>query len=172
MREIVFNNNSLNISDIDEKVVRTKAIIVNSKDEIMLGYSNNTYQFPGGHLKDGETLEECLLREIKEETGIELESGLEEPIAVIRDFKKDYPKVGKNRQNEIYYYVVKTDMDVDLDNTDYDFFERLGNFQIKKFPLTSVEEVLISSIDDNQINKFIVAEMLEILKEYKSQIAI
>ena len=44
--------------------------MINSKDEILMGYCHNTYQFPGGHLDENETLEECLIREVKEEMGI------------------------------------------------------------------------------------------------------
>ena len=56
----------------DEVVTRTKGLIINSNNEITLGYFHKTYQFPGGHLENNETLEECLLREIEEETGIKL----------------------------------------------------------------------------------------------------
>ena len=72
MKEIVFNHDNLEESDIDEVVVRTKALLINDKEEITLGYSHKTYQFPGGHLEENESLEECLIRELKEESGIDL----------------------------------------------------------------------------------------------------
>ena len=35
-----------------------------------MGYSYNTYQFPGGHVEEGESLIEAVNREVEEETGI------------------------------------------------------------------------------------------------------
>ena len=61
MKEIVFNHDNLSDSDIDEVVIRAKALIINSKNEITLGYSRNTYQFPGGHLEEKETLKDEFL---------------------------------------------------------------------------------------------------------------
>ena len=58
MKEIIYNYENLKEEEIDEVVVRTKALIINDKEEIILGYSAKTYQFPGGHLEEGETLEE------------------------------------------------------------------------------------------------------------------
>lgn len=56
MKEILYNYDNLTKNDIDEVVVRTKGLIINDNDEITLGYSNRTYQFPGGHLEERETL--------------------------------------------------------------------------------------------------------------------
>ena len=50
-----------------------RAIIVEN-GRILLSYEVNTgvYLSPGGGLEEGETLEECCIREIREETGIEV----------------------------------------------------------------------------------------------------
>mgnify|MGYP002566030409 FL=1 len=69
MKKLVINKNNLELKDINEFVYRPRAIIINSNNEILLGFCNNTYQFPGGFLEDNETLIEGLKREILEETG-------------------------------------------------------------------------------------------------------
>ena len=47
------------------------------REEVMLskrltGYGKGTYTLPGGKRRPGESLEECAIRELKEETGLEL----------------------------------------------------------------------------------------------------
>lgn len=166
MKEILYNYDNLKLEDIDEVVTRTKGLIINSNNEITLGYSHKTYQFPGGHLEDGETLEECLLREIEEETGIEIKDAKLKPFEKITYYNKNYHKSGKNRKNEIYYYIINTDANFDMNNSKLDEWEKDGNFTVKTFPIENVEQVLIDSIPDNPINKVIVEEMLDIFKEY------
>lgn len=167
MKEILYNYDNLTKEDIDEVIVRTKGLIINSDDEITLGYSHKTYQFPGGHLEEGENLEECLLREIKEETGIELPDAKFKPFQKITYYNKNYHDSGKNRENQIYYYIIKTDAKFDLDNVAFDEYEKAGDFRVETFPLGEVDDILIKSIPDNPINEVIVEEMLDILKEYR-----
>lgn len=59
----------------DTPKVVVGAIILNGKDEIFLARSKkwkDRWVVPGGHLKFGETLEQALRREIKEETCLEV----------------------------------------------------------------------------------------------------
>ncbi len=167
MKKIVYNHDNLKEQDIDEKVVRIKALLINSNNEIALGYCHKTYQFPGGHLEDGERLEEGLKREIKEETGIDIKENNLEPFEKIIYYSSNYRNTGLNRKNEIYYYYIKTDEKVDMNNTNLDDWEKEGNYIIKYIDLNDVEQVLTNSIPDNPINRIIVEEMLEVLNEYK-----
>lgn len=166
MKEILYNYDNLTKNDIDEEVVRSKGLIINDNDEITLGYSNKTYQFPGGHLEEGETLIECLIREIKEETGIDVKSADMKPFEKITYYTKNYHNSGKNRQNEIYYFVIKTNVKFNMKNAELDEGEKKDKFTVKTIPLSKVENILVNSIPDNPINKIIVEEMLDILKEY------
>lgn len=52
------------------------AIIINHKQEILIaqrlstGVMANLWEFPGGKIEEGETVEDCIIREIKEELGM------------------------------------------------------------------------------------------------------
>ncbi len=51
------------------------AVIFNPKNEILLCKSakwNNQYVIPGGHIEKGEKMEDALIREVKEETGLDV----------------------------------------------------------------------------------------------------
>ena len=70
MREIFINDNNLKIEDLDYEVIRVKVVLINEDGNIILVHNNNTYQFPGGHVEDGEDMIEAVKREIREETGM------------------------------------------------------------------------------------------------------
>ena len=72
MKQLITNNYNLTDSDMTEVVKRVKVLLVNSNNDVLLGYSYNNYQFPGGHVEENETLVQAVNREILEETGIEL----------------------------------------------------------------------------------------------------
>ncbi len=167
MRKILYNPDNLKKEDIDEVVIRIKALIINSKNEITLGYAHKTYQFPGGHLEDGETLEEGLIREIKEETGIELNIRIPSPFQKTTYYTRNYRDSGKNRENDIYYYIINTDEKPNMANTNLDQHEIEGNYICVIIPLDKFEETLINSINDNPQNEVIASEMIEAFKEYR-----
>lgn len=55
--------------------VRPSVVILNKEKEIlMVKYQDGTWGIPGGLMELGESVEECAVREIKEEIGIEIKN--------------------------------------------------------------------------------------------------
>lgn len=87
--------------------VTVKALVVNDKNEVLLVkrapniFRGNTYDLPGGFMGRDEATQECALRELREETGI---NGKIEFLFLINDSPKR-PK--EDRQNVDFIYVVK-----------------------------------------------------------------
>ena len=72
MKYFIHNEYNLKEEEINDEVIRVKALLLNSNNELLMGYAHKVYQFPGGHVEDGETLTQTVNREVLEETGIEL----------------------------------------------------------------------------------------------------
>lgn len=166
MKEIFINKDNLVESQIDEEVIRVKGLLINDKNEILLGYSHNCYQFPGGHLENGETIYEALKREIKEETGMNLDTNLSEPFMMIKYYNKNYFNTNKNRCNKIYYMIIKTNFLPNLSETNYTDDEIQGNYKLKTIKLKDVKKILTDNANMYEISKTITNEMLIVLDEY------
>ncbi len=166
MKTKLFNKENIKEEEINDKVIRVKALILNDNNELLLGSAFKTLQFPGGHLENNESLNEALIREVKEETGISIK-GEYEPFLSLKYYLKDYPVIGNNRSLEIYYFYILTNEPYNLDNINLDDQERNGEFHLLYVPLKKVKKLLKKSIPDNKINKIIVREMLIALKEFK-----
>ena len=84
------------------KVKKAGSILINvSNKKIGLVYrvSKDDYTFPKGHLEDGETLQECAIRETEEETGRKNHLINQEEITVLRY------KTPLGEEVECYYYI-------------------------------------------------------------------
>lgn len=165
MKEIIYNYNFLNDENINRTVVRIKAVVENSNNEILLCYSDNNYHLPGGHLEEGETYEDCLVREIKEETGIDIDKKERNPYLRIVYFNKDYPNVGTNTKNVVNYYVVNHELVPNLDNTYLTEEEVKHGFQLRYIRKQDVLKVLEDSLDTCS-RKAVLYDTIEAIKEY------
>lgn len=166
MQECIYNCDNLLEQDINDIVIRTKALLIHDQN-IILGYERGVYQFPGGHLESNETFDECIKREILEETGITLtDKQIDSPIYKITHINKDWPTIGNNRKSEIYYYVIYTKELPNLSKTNYTENELLGNYHLEEIPLNEVIQKLIDNIPKNDKNNAITPDMIRVIEEY------
>lgn len=166
MKEIYYNDDNLTDEEIDEVEIRAKALIINSKNEILLVYSYNTYHFPGGHIENNEDVLSGLIREIKEETGMDIEPNKAEYMLKISNRNKNFINTQKNVEHIMYYYVVKTDKKPNLEEMNLDSMEKKGNFKLVTVSLDNLEKLLLTSLEDNPVNKGIVKEMISAYNYY------
>ena len=165
MKEIVINDSGLTDEDIETKVIRVKGLLLNSKGKILLAHNNNTYQFPGGHVEDDETMDECIIREIKDETGITL-SVTEEPFLCIKTYDDDYFGTGKKVLNSIYYYRFFTDEVPNFNETHYDELELATEFNLFYLNFNQLEDFLNQHLSPDKMDPKIAREMIHVVEEY------
>ena len=73
-------------------IVLTRAVVFNEGNELLVQHGltpeTNFYRVPGGHVEFREKLEDCVVREIREETGLKVEVIR---LLWVRDFLDHYP---------------------------------------------------------------------------------
>ena len=100
-----------------DRVKKAGCVVLDTKNKtIALVYreKQNDYSFPKGHLEEGETLKECAIRELKEETGYSAQS--------IKLLHKFYTSAGFSNQ-KIYIYLAENLTSGSQDFDDDEFIE-------------------------------------------------
>ena len=165
MKQILINENNLKEEDLESTVIRVKGMIINSNKEMLLAHNNGTYQLPGGHKEDDEGMEETLIREVKEETGIdvELENG---PFMQIVTYDANYFGTGKKVCSKIYYYIIHTDDVPNYDETNYDELELQTEFNLFYTDVKGLDKFLDDAVSEGMLDPNICKEMQLVIREY------
>lgn len=164
METKIFNQDNLKDSDIDVITTRVKVFLMNDNDEFILAQSNGGLQLPGGHVEDGEKVEETVIREIREETGIELDKNvIPKPFYEIRHYTKNYKNQNINKLSRIIYYYVKSNKKINLDNIHLTEHEKENNFSIRIIHLKDFESAIndVKQNSPEEINRVIASEILD-----------
>ena len=109
MKEIIHNNDNLTEKDCHNIVKRAKLIVENSKQELLFVVEDNNMFLIGGHVENNELDNNTLIREIKEEAGIDFNPNVDKPFLCIKYLTKDYPEVNKNTLYITNFYFLKSD---------------------------------------------------------------
>jgi 8-oxo-dGTP pyrophosphatase MutT (NUDIX family) len=54
-----------------KKIIAAGGLVLNDKKELLMIFRRGKWDLPKGKLDDGESIEDCALREVKEETGLQ-----------------------------------------------------------------------------------------------------
>lgn len=107
MRTVIINDRNMQQEPIKIKL-KSRAMLINSANQILIANYGGVFLLPGGSIEEGENPNSAIIRELKEEIGVDFEMEQLEPFAKIKYFQLDYPKRdGKkeDRVNITYYYL-------------------------------------------------------------------
>lgn len=168
MKEIIYNYDCLKDEEINHCICRAKMIVENSKNELLVVYSHQNYFLIGGHVENDETFSECIVREIKEESGVEIPYEERKPFFSIKYLCKDYPDNGKNTKYINNYYSINYDLVPVLENMILTEDEIDGNFKLEYIHKDNIIKVLTDSLNTStKVN--VVKDTIEAIKEYLIQ---
>lgn len=89
-----------------KKITAAGGIVINNNHELLMIYRRGFWDLPKGKLDEGETIEECALREVQEETGVsQLTLGKLVDITY-HDYYDKYLETDATK--ETYWYEMKT----------------------------------------------------------------
>ena len=110
VNQVIHNEDNLTLNDANRVTRRAKLIVENNNDEILICHMGVKYFLIGGHIDNDESDEQCLTREVAEESGVTLNFSNILPIASSNYINKDYPKNGDITYTNTNYYAIKYDL--------------------------------------------------------------
>ena len=123
-------------------VVAGGGVVTNKEGKVLFIYRNDKWDLPKGKLDKGETIEECALREVEEETGVKklkIENFLKTTYHI---FKRN----GVYKLKEVHWYAMKTSYNGELKGQKSEGIEKVkwkGPKKIQKALLNSYMNIKI-----------------------------
>lgn len=125
---LLFELDKKDHADCTKTFVRNSArsiIIRNGRIAMVHSLKYDYYKFPGGGIEPGETLEDAVIRETREEAGLEvIPESVREFGYVHRIQKSDIPGVAYFKQDNFYFLCEVKDGSVSQELDDYESDER------------------------------------------------
>ncbi len=164
--EKIYNLTNMKDSEIEEVVTRVKALLMDKSRNVIFASSGGGIQLTGGHVEEGETNEQGLVREVMEETGIALNpSKIQKPFFRVAHYTRNHKVSHKNRLSQIYYYYVPINEAPNLSRAHLTEHEKENNFCLRTLPYAEfVQELkVVRETAPQDFNRVIADELLQAL---------
>ena len=149
VNQVIHNEDNLTLNDANRVTRRAKLIVENNNDEILICHMGVKYFLIGGHIDNDESDEQCLTREVAEESGITLNFSNILPIASSNYINKDYPKNGDITYTNTNYCAIKYDLVPNIEMQNLTEEEKKENFKLMYIPKNEVINFLENTKEIN-----------------------
>lgn len=149
VNQVIHNEDNLTLNDANRVTRRAKLIVENNNDEILICHMGVKYFLIGGHIDNDESDEQCLTREVAEESGVTLDFSNILPIASSNYINKDYPKNGDITYTNTNYYAIKYDLVPIIEMQNLTEEEIKENFKLMYIPKNEVINFLENTKEIN-----------------------
>ena len=167
MKTIIINDTNLHDDDIQKFCNKVRAVLL-SDNKILVSYYGGVILLPGGSIDKGETADDAIIRELKEETGIIYDIDSLKEMLLLEYYQSNYP----TRSDEIINRLVRTKFyfgqyrGIDLKNINRTENEVKGNFHLDLIDLDEFAS-LINKSSDNPRKKYFDRENQEVIRALK-----
>lgn len=163
----VINENNLQLKDIQEFNSKVRAFLIDDENNILIANYGNVILLPGGSIDKDEEANDAIIRELKEEVGVEYRVDELTYLNTLDYYQKDYPKRDGTLQNRLIttnYFVGRYK---GISNQTLTEKERKDNFRLQLVSIDELEELVLNNQNNNPRNIYFVKELLTILEYYK-----
>ena len=163
--EITINYGNLNENEINETKEKVRAIIRSPDKKLLVANYNGVLLLPGGSIDRNETKEDALLRELKEELGINYTLDETEYLFTLTVYQKNYPKrngLTLNRKVVNHYYIASF-KSINYNNQTLTEKELNDKFNLQFLSTDEISEYLQNINTDNPRFSYFKEEMEIIL---------
>lgn len=171
MKVITYNESNLSDEEIDRKACKVRGLIFNNQNEVLLCKYAGLYILPGGSIDEGETKTEAFIREIQEETGIDVNQNDINQFLIIKDYNRNYYdrklKTDINRLTETTFFQTKTNSEISSTNRNLTESELKNGFTVQFVKVDLIPEILKGNDQSNEKVKVFERELLTVLQEYE-----
>ena len=167
MGNIIINDSNLNNNEIQKNGNKVRAVLL-SDNKILVSHYGGVILLPGGSIDKGETADDAIIRELKEETGIAYDANNLKELLLLEYYQPNYP----TRRDEVINRLIRTKFyfgqyrGIDLKSINRTENEVKDNFHLDLIDLDEFAS-LINESSENSRKKYFDRENQEVIKVLK-----
>ncbi len=169
MKTIIINDENIN-EKFTKKKLKSRAVLVNSSNEILVANYGGVLLLPGGSIDGKETPDETIHRELNEEIGVDMKPEQLKPFVKVRYFQPNYPERNGNTINRLavtYYYLGHINsISEERELTEN---EKKDGFTVGFYSINQILEMLNSKKGDNPRRLYFDRELQAVIDYYKER---
>lgn len=172
MKKLIINKEKLTKEEIETTKIKSRIILLNNKNELILCNYNGCYLLIGGKLENKETPKEAALRETQEEIGVILNENALDDFITIEHYQKNYPTRDNKIKNNLlitYYFISKKKVEIQNDKITLSENEKKQNFKLIQASPKEIIQLLESNNTQNPRAVYYKEELQEVLQRIKTK---